>query len=155
MNTLTALGVDNEAAFKIMESVRKGKGLKPEMEKELLAHGAPSWYIDSCRKFRYLKSRAVAAADIMTVLRIAYFKVYYPDAFYSCRLEDCIARLNGIYDISDLCAKNIDALRERMDALHSKRERSYWENIVITMLEVLIEMRLRGIFVDMEAIASF
>ena len=42
-----------------------------------------------------------------------------------------------------------------MDALHSKQERSYWENIVITMLEVLIEMRLRGIFVDMEAIASF
>lgn len=155
MNTLTALGVDHETAFKIMESVRKGKGLKPEMEKELLAHGAPSWYIDSCRKFRYLKSRAVAAADVMTVLRIAYFKVYYPDAFYSCRLEDCIARLNGIYDISDLCAKNIDALRERMDALHSKQERSYWENIVITMLEVLIEMRLRGIFVDMEAIASF
>ena len=91
----------------------------------------------------------------MTVLRIAYFKVYYPDAFYSCWLEDCIARLNGIYDISDLCAKNIDTLRERMDALHSKQERSYWENIVITMLEVLIEMRLRGIFVDMEAIASF
>lgn len=66
-------------------------------------------------------------------------------------------RLTGawIYDISDLCAKNIDALRERMDALHSKQERSHWENIVITMLEVLIEMRLRGIFVDMEAIASF
>lgn len=65
-----------------------------------------------------------------------------------------VARLNGIYDTSALCAKNIDALRERMDALHSKQERSNWENIVITMLEVLIEMRLRGIFVDMEAMAS-
>ena len=42
-----------------------------------------------------------------------------------------------------------------MDELHSKQERAYWENIVITMLEVLIEMRLRGIFVDMEAMASF
>lgn len=155
MNTLTALGVDHETAFKIMESVRKGKGLKPEMEKELLAHGASSWYIDSCRKFRYLNSRAVAAADVMTVLRIAYFKVYYPDAFYICRLEDCIARLNGIYDTSALCTKNIDALREMIDVLHSKPERTYWENIVITMLEVLIEMRLRGISVDTEAIASF
>ena len=155
MNTLTALGVDHETAFKIMESVRKGKGLKPEMEKELLAHGAPSWYIDSCRKFRYLNSRAVAVADVMTVLRIAYFKVYYPDAFYICRLEDCIARLNGIYDTSALCTKNIDALREMIDVLHSKPERTYWENIVITMLEVLIEMRLRGISVDTEAIASF
>ena len=155
MYTLTALGVDHETAFKIMESVRKGKWLKPEMEKELLAHGAQSWYIDSCRKIVYLNSRAVVAADVMTVLRIAYFKVYYPDAFYSCWLEDCIARLDGKYDISDLCAKSIDALRERMDALHSKQERTYWEDIVITMLEALIEMRLRGIAVDMEAIASF
>lgn len=104
---------------------------------------------------QYLNSRAVAVADVMTVLRIAYFKVYYPDAFYICRLEDCIARLNGIYDTSALCAKNIDALREMIDVLHSKPERTYWENIVITMLEVLIEMRLRGISVDTEAIASF
>ena len=52
MNALIAKGVDSEIAFKTMESVRKGKGLKPEMEEAIKAADAPDWYIDSCKKIR-------------------------------------------------------------------------------------------------------
>ena len=83
MNFLILSGVDKKLAFTTMESVRKGKGLKPEMEEGMRAVGIPQWYIDSCWKIKYMFPRAHAAAYVMMAFRIAYFKVYYPAAFYA------------------------------------------------------------------------
>lgn len=80
---LIHMGLDSELSFTIMESVRKGKGLKPEWEKEMTAHGVPDWYIWSCKKIKYMFPKAHAAAYVMMAWRIAYCKVFYPLAYYA------------------------------------------------------------------------
>ena len=76
-------GVESSLAFTIMESVRKGKGLKPEMEEAMLAANVPDWYIWSCKKIKYMFPKAHAAAYVMMAWRIAYCKVNYPLAYYA------------------------------------------------------------------------
>ena len=80
---LIYMGLDKEQSFTIMESVRKGKGLKPEWEEEMLAHGVPDWYIWSCKKIKYMFPKAHAAAYVMMAWRIAWFKVFKPEAYYT------------------------------------------------------------------------
>ncbi len=80
---LIHMGLDSELSFTIMESVRKGKGLKPEWEEEMLSHGVPDWYIWSCKKIKYMFPKAHAAAYVMMAWRIAYCKVFYPLAYYA------------------------------------------------------------------------
>ncbi len=80
---LIHMGLDSELSFTIMESVQKGKGLKPEWEKEMLSHGVPDWYIWSCKKIKYMFPKAHAAAYVMMAWRIAYCKVFYPLAYYA------------------------------------------------------------------------
>ena len=83
MTYLIQKGVESEQAFTIMESVRKGKGLKPEWEEEMKAHDVPDWYIWSCKKIKYMFPKAHAAAYVMMAYRIAYYKIFYPLAYYA------------------------------------------------------------------------
>ena len=80
---LIARGMEQGLSFTIMESVRKGKGLKPEWEEEMKAHGVPDWYIWSCKKIKYMFPKAHAAAYVMMAWRIAYCKIFYPLAYYA------------------------------------------------------------------------
>ncbi|MBR2020622.1 MAG: PolC-type DNA polymerase III [Clostridia bacterium] len=75
-------GLENATAFKIMEAVRKGKGLTPEWEADMRAHNVPEWYILSCKKIKYLFPKAHAAAYVMSAIRLAWYKVHQPVAFY-------------------------------------------------------------------------
>src|SRR5690606_32590979 len=83
MTNLIRHGLTPGDAFAISESVRRGRGVNEEQEKMMLANGVPKWYIESCRKISYLFPKAHAAAYVMMALRIAYFKVHHPIAFYS------------------------------------------------------------------------
>ena len=76
-------GVESALAFTIMESVRKGKGLKPEWEEAMKAQNVPDWYIWSCKKISYMFPKAHAAAYVMMAYRIAYCKINYPLAYYA------------------------------------------------------------------------
>ncbi len=80
---LINMGLESELSFTIMESVRKGKGLKPEWEEVMTEHGVPDWYIWSCKKIKYMFPKAHAAAYVMMAWRIAYCKVYHPLAYYA------------------------------------------------------------------------
>ncbi len=83
MTYLINMGLESEMSFMIMESVRKGKGLKPEWETEMAKHDVPDWYVESCKKIKYMFPKAHAAAYVMMAYRIAYCKVYYPLAYYA------------------------------------------------------------------------
>ena len=80
---LISRGLEQGLSFTIMESVRKGKGLKPEWEAEMKAHDVPDWYIWSCKKIKYMFPKAHAAAYVMMAWRIAYCKIFYPLAYYA------------------------------------------------------------------------
>ena len=79
---LIGQGVDSALSFTIMESVRKGRGLKPEWEEAMKAQNVPDWYLDSCKKISYMFPKAHAAAYVMMAYRIAYCKINYPLAYY-------------------------------------------------------------------------
>ena len=145
MNALIALGVDSEIAFKTMENVRKGKGLRPEMEEAISAVAAPPWYIDSCKKIKYMFPRAHAAAYVIMALRIAYFKIYYPAAYYCCYLH----RNAESFDASRMTTENVDELRDMIAAIKAldKSELTASKEDENTILEILIEMNLRGVHI--------
>ena len=76
-------GMDKSMSFKIMEDVRKGRGLKPEYEEAMIAQGIPDWYIGSCKKIKYMFPKAHAAAYVISALRLGWFKVHMPLEFYA------------------------------------------------------------------------
>ena len=142
MNALISEGVESEMAFKIMEDVRKGKGLKPNMEEAIRAAETPDWYIDSCQKIKYMFPKAHAVAYVTMALRIAYFKIFYPISYYTCYLMRNAESFHGVNMVTD----NVDALRSMMEEISSleKPERERKED-EYTVLELLVEMNLRGI----------
>ena len=83
MTYLISMGVENSLSFKIMESVRKGKGLTPEMEDAMREKDVPEWYLWSCKRIKYMFPKAHACAYVMMAFRIAYCKVHYPLAYYT------------------------------------------------------------------------
>ena len=86
MNDLIGWGIDNSKSFKIMEYVRKnkvGKPLKEEDIEEMKKHNVPDYFIESCKKIRYLFPRAHATAYVMGAVRVAWFKIYHPLEFYA------------------------------------------------------------------------
>ena len=76
-------GVESEQSFKIMESVRKGKGLTPDYEKVMKEHDVPDWYLWSCKKIKYMFPKAHAVAYVMMGIRIAWFKIHERLAYYA------------------------------------------------------------------------
>ncbi|WP_371371220.1 PolC-type DNA polymerase III [Sporomusa aerivorans] len=133
-------GVDPQVAFKIMESVRKGKGVKPDDVEKIRAKNVPEWYIESCQKIKYMFPKAHAVAYVMMAFRIAYCKIHHPLAFYASyftvRANDFDADL--IIKGSKVLKTEISSLEEKGNAMTAK------EKSIHTILEMAYEMYLRG-----------
>jgi DNA polymerase-3 subunit alpha (Gram-positive type) len=128
-------------AFKIMESVRKGKGLTPEYEELMIEKGIPQWYIDSCKKIKYMFPKAHAAAYVMMAFRIAWFKVYYPEAFYATYFS---VRADS-FD-ANIVSRGLDTIIRAIEDIEGKgKAATNKEKDVLTILEVAREMYVRGI----------
>lgn len=127
MTYLIYTGVENGLAFKIMESVRKGKGLQPNMEDAMMEAGVPEWYIESCKKIKYMFPKAHAAAYVMMAFRIAYFKVYYPIAYYAAFFSIrasafnyelmCLGRERLEYHLADYKRRSNELSKKEQDTL--------------------------------------
>ena len=146
MNALIANGVEASMAFKTMEFVRKGKGLKPEMEEAMKASSGPAWYIETCKKIKYMFPKGHAVAYVTMALRIAYFKIFYPEAYYCCYLH----RNAEAFDATRMCTEDVDALRGMIEDIKAldKSERTATKDDEMTILEILIEMNLRGVHIS-------
>lgn len=133
-------GLEASLAFTIMESVRKGKGLKDEWISEMKNHGVPDWYIESCKKIKYMFPKAHAAAYVLMAVRIAYFKVHYPIYFYAAYFSVRAAD----FEI-DTMIKGSKAIRQRIETITKKgNDASPKEKSLLTVLEIALEMCERG-----------
>lgn len=136
---LIQMGVEPKQAFTISESVRKGKGLKPEWEELMLEHKVPQWYIESCNKIKYMFPRAHAVAYVMTSFRIAWFKVHRPLEFYSAFFS---ISANG-FDAALMTAGD-DAVCRKYRELKAIPRRSATEDDMMITLEICHEFYKRG-----------
>lgn len=141
MNYLILKGLPNKDAFKIMEGVRKGKGVSDEHVSLMSRNGIPEWYIESCRRIKYMFPRAHAVAYVMMSYRIAYYKVYYPAEFYSAYFTVKRDDFN-----SDLIHADARGVMTRIEELNSKgKSATDKDKNEITVLEVMYEMFSRGL----------
>ncbi|MCL2462470.1 MAG: PolC-type DNA polymerase III, partial [Defluviitaleaceae bacterium] len=138
-------GVEKKTAFNIMEIVRKqkktGKYLADAEIGIMEDAGVPEWYIDSCRKISYLFPKGHAVAYVMMTVRIAYFKLYHPNAFYaatfSVKAED--------FDYELMC-KGADAARRAVAEITARgKEATAKDKGTLTILEQALEMYARGL----------
>lgn len=137
---LISKGMDPGLSFTTMESVRKGRGLKPEMEKAMIEAGVPDWYIWSCKKIKYMFPKAHAAAYVMMAWRIAYCKVNYPLAYYTAYFT---IRASGFsYEIMCQGKEHLESVmrdyKHRSDSLTQK------EKDTLKDMKIVQEMYARG-----------
>lgn len=134
-------GLPPNPSFKIMESVRKGKGLSEEQEALMREHDVPDWYIDSCKKIKYMFPKAHAAAYVTMAFRIAWFKVHIPKAYYaaffSIRADD--------FD-SDFMLRGKDVVKSKMMEIDNLGNNAgNKEKNMYPILEIVLEMYERNI----------
>ena len=139
---LISCGIPEKRAFKIMESVRKGRGLPDGAEQEMLDAGVPEWYIGSCKKIQYLFPKAHAVAYVMMAFRIAWFKVNHPLAFYAAYFYRRSQK--GGFD-AVLMTNGIEAVLANIEAIDSNEDATAKDEDLLTTLEVVYEFYLRGL----------
>ena len=141
---LIKMGMPPKRSFKIMEAVRKGRGLPEGAEDEMKAAGVPDWYIGSCKKIAYLFPKAHAVAYVMMAFRIAWFKVHRPLAFYAAYFSIRAKAFDEAY----MC-RGMEVCQKKMREIIAKdKEASAVEQDMLTTLEVCYEFYLRGFTFD-------
>ena len=134
-------GLPPKVSFKIMECVRKGKGLTEEQEATMREYDVPDWYINSCKKIKYMFPKAHAAAYVTMAFRIAWFKVHIPKAYYtaffSIRADE--------FD-SDIMIHGKEKVKNKMRELELQGNNiSVKDKNVYSILEIVLEMYERGL----------
>jgi len=139
MEYLIRKGLEKGLAFSIMESVRRGRGLTPEFEKAMKEHKVPEWYIESCKKIKYMFPKAHAVAYTIMSFRIAYIKIHHPEHFYA----DYLNRDIGGFEY-EFMAMDLEAVKKRLRESRFMKDADKKEKDRFKVLEVLVEMKDRG-----------
>ena len=138
---LIYMGLPPIKAFKIMEDVRKGRGLKAEYQDIMIEHNVPNWYIESCKKIKYMFPKAHAAAYVMMAFRIAWFKVNYPIEFYATYFTIKADEFDA-----GMMTQSWDRIKNNIAELESKgNNMTQKEKSILTLLEVVNEMYAREV----------
>lgn len=136
-------GLEPKTAFNIMEIVRKGKAktsLKKEDIDEMKKHGVPDWFIESCMKIKYMFPKAHAAAYVIAAIRLGYFKIYKPLAYYAAYFT-----VRGQDIDSSVVVEGEVEVKKKIDELILKgSEKTQKENDILETLLVANEMICRG-----------
>ena len=138
---LIKCGMPEKRSFKIMEAVRKGRGLPEGAEDEMKAAGVPEWYIGSCKKIKYLFPKAHATAYVMMAFRIAWFKVHEPLAFYAAYFYRRSQK--GGFDAA-MMTHGIDLVKQKLQEIDEAEDATAKDDDLFTTLEVCYEFYLRG-----------
>lgn len=131
-------GLEKGLAFTIMESVRKGKGLKPEWEEEMLSHDVPEWYIGSCKKIKYMFPKAHAAAYVMMAWRVAWYKINYPLEYYTAFFS-----IRADINYETMCLGR-SKLEYHMEKIQKSQEKTEKDLESLKDMRVVLEMYARG-----------
>jgi len=133
--------IDSSTAFIITESVRKGKGLTPDWEKIMREHNVPEWYVDSCKKIKYMFPKAHASAYIIAAMRLGWFKVYKPLEFYASYFS---VQPEG-FD-AELALSGRDKIRQCIEETEKKGiEATKKEEDIMTAMLLVLEMYARNL----------
>ena len=138
---LISCGLPEKRSFKIMESVRKGRGLPEGAEEEMRDAGVPDWYIGSCKKIKYLFPKAHAVAYVMMAFRIAWFKVHHPLAFYAAYFYRRSEK--GNFDAAVMCS-GVEKVQARIREIRANPDATAKEEDLLTTLEAVYEYYRRG-----------
>ncbi len=147
---LINLGIENSIAFKIMEDVRKGKGLKDEYVEIMLNHNVPKWYIESCNKIKYIFPKAHATAYVMHAWKFAWYKIYYPLEYYASYLSikldafDIETIVKGKKAILEKFNDISNRLNDKEQAKNVKKKEEY----LLSVFEIILEMEARGFSIE-------
>ena len=140
MNFLISKGLPNGDAFKIMEIVRKNRVLSQEQLDMMKDHGVPDWYIWSCETLKYMFPRAHAAAYVMMSIRMAWFKVNYPEAFYAAWFSSKVDNFDA-----ESIGRGIPEIERKMDEIDKLgNTATAKQKEHLTVYEVMYEMLSRG-----------
>ena len=136
-------GVEPSLAFKIMEITRKGNATKlftDEIYQAFKDNNVPDWYVESCKKIKYMFPKAHAAAYVTASVKLGWFKVYHPSEFYAATLTKHTENMEV-----DTVLKGREAVRARMQAIKANPDATPKDEAIYEVLQLVYEMQCRGI----------
>ncbi len=141
MLALINYGVEKSLSFKIMEFVRKGRGLTPEFEAAMREAGVPEWYLDSCKKIKYMFPKAHAAAYVRQAIQFAWYKVHYPMHFYAAYFTAAPGGFDG-----EIVAGGKGAVKRAIADIEAKgMDATAKEQAMVSSLQLIMEAMARGV----------
>ncbi|MFW6121323.1 MAG: PolC-type DNA polymerase III, partial [Petrotogales bacterium] len=139
MNYLISKGIESLTAFKIMEKVRKGKGLSDKDIEIMEENNIPEWFVESCHRIKYLFPKAHAAAYVSMAFRVAYFKVHHPMPFYATYFT-----IKGSDFDVDYALCEPDEIKKELTNITIMQDKNVKDKNRETLLKAILEMKLRG-----------